>query len=55
MLLLRSRWEATTFDLISARRDDLLRRSDSGHWSIGRRIIYCDQSVLGTPNLAMLI
>jgi 3-phenylpropionate/cinnamic acid dioxygenase small subunit len=54
VLALRSRWDRTEFDLISAQRDDVLRR-DGDSFKIARRIMYCDQSVLGTPNLAIFL
>jgi len=53
LLLLRSRWDAPAFDLISARREDLLRLDDG--FTIARRTIYLDQSTLGTPNLAVFL
>jgi 3-phenylpropionate/cinnamic acid dioxygenase small subunit len=52
LLLVRNRWDNPTFDLVPAEREDLLRRTDAG-WRIGRRTIWLDQSVLGTPNLAV--
>jgi 3-phenylpropionate/cinnamic acid dioxygenase small subunit len=54
VLALRSRWDKSVFDLIPAERDDVLRR-DGSSFKIARRIIYPDQSVLGTPNLAIFL
>jgi 3-phenylpropionate/cinnamic acid dioxygenase small subunit len=54
LLLLRSRWDASTFDVIPAERQDVLRR-DGASFKIASRIIYPDQSVLGTPNLAVFL
>jgi 3-phenylpropionate/cinnamic acid dioxygenase small subunit len=54
LLLLRSRWDASSFDLIPAERRDVLRR-DGESFKIASRIIYPDQSVLGTPNLAIFL
>jgi len=54
LLALRSRWDATEFDQIPMQRDDLIRRTPDG-WRIARRIMYIDQSVLGTPNLAIFL
>lgn len=54
LMLLRSRWDASSFDVISAERQDVLRR-DEESFKIASRIIYVDQSVLGTPNLAVFL
>jgi 3-phenylpropionate/cinnamic acid dioxygenase small subunit len=54
LLALRSRWDRTEFDLIPVERDDVLRR-DGSSFKIARRIMYPDQSVLGTPNLAIFL
>jgi len=54
ILALRSRWDRSEFDLIPAQRDDVLRRHE-GSFKIARRIMYPDQSVLGTPNLAIFL
>jgi 3-phenylpropionate/cinnamic acid dioxygenase small subunit len=53
-LALRSRWDSAAFDLISVQRDDVLRRHADG-FKIARRIMYPDQSVLGTPNLGIFL
>jgi len=54
LLLLRSRWDSPSFDLISCSREDLLRRSGDS-FEIARRKILVDQASLGTPNLAVLL
>jgi 3-phenylpropionate/cinnamic acid dioxygenase small subunit len=54
LLLLRSRWDSSTFDIIPAERQDVVRR-DGASFKIASRIIYPDQSVLGTPNLAIFL
>jgi len=54
LLLTRSRWDATTYDLVSASREDVLRRTD-GAWKLARRTILVDQATLGTPNLAIFL
>jgi 3-phenylpropionate/cinnamic acid dioxygenase small subunit len=54
LLLLRSRWDSPTFDIISCGREDLLRRSGDS-FEIARRRIFVDQGTLGTANLAVLI
>jgi 3-phenylpropionate/cinnamic acid dioxygenase small subunit len=54
ILLRRNRGDAYASDSISARRDDLIRRTDSG-WKLAQRTILMDQAVLGTPNLAVFL
>jgi 3-phenylpropionate/cinnamic acid dioxygenase small subunit len=54
VLALRSRWDRSEFDVIPVERHDVLRR-DGSSFKIARRIIYPDQSVLGTPNLAIFL
>jgi 3-phenylpropionate/cinnamic acid dioxygenase small subunit len=54
LLVYRSRGSSTQHDLISARRDDVLRKVD-GAWRLARRRILVDQSVLGTRNLAIFL
>lgn len=54
LLLLRSRWDSPTFDLVSCSREDLLRRSGDS-FLIARRKILVDQATLGTPNLAIML
>jgi 3-phenylpropionate/cinnamic acid dioxygenase small subunit len=54
LLLLRSRWNQTNLDIVSAERRDLLRRAADG-FVLARRTIYLDQSTLGTANLAVFL
>jgi len=54
LLLTRNRWDAPVFDLLSASREDLLRRTNPG-WKLARRTILVDQATLGTPNLAIFL
>jgi 3-phenylpropionate/cinnamic acid dioxygenase small subunit len=54
VLALRSRWDQPVFDLIPVERHDVLRRHGDS-FKIARRIMYPDQSVLGTPNLAIFL
>lgn len=52
VLALRSVWAKSEFDIVSMERHDVLRR-DEASFKIARRIIYCDQSALETPNLSV--
>lgn len=54
LLIQRSRGDAHQFDTFSARRDDILRRTDNG-WQLARRKVVVDQAVLGLANLAIFI
>ena len=54
ILLLRSRFDAPNFDLLSARREDLLRQVDHGFLLAKRRILV-DQSSLGAAFLSVLL
>ena len=54
LLLRRNRGDAHATDTLSARRDDVLRRTSEG-WKVARRKILLDQSVLGMPNLAVFL
>jgi 3-phenylpropionate/cinnamic acid dioxygenase small subunit len=55
MLVTRSRFSDDHFDLISGERHDVLRLGDDGQFKLARREIILDQSVLGTPNLAIFL
>ena len=61
VLLFRSRGDVREPSLISAGREDLLRRDASctvpsaGHWMLARRTISVDESVLRTQNLAIFL
>ncbi|GAA1698314.1 3-phenylpropionate/cinnamic acid dioxygenase subunit beta [Microcella alkalica] len=54
VLLFRSRGDVNEPSLISAGRDDLLRKVD-GRWMLARRHILVDESVLRTQNLAIFL
>lgn len=55
LLVTRSRGDETQSDLISARRDDVLRKNPDGSFSIVRRSIFADQTVLGIPALPFFL
>jgi 3-phenylpropionate/cinnamic acid dioxygenase small subunit len=52
VLALRSQWTKSEFDIVSMERHDVLRRNETS-FKIARRIIYLDQSALGTSNLSI--
>ncbi|GAA7766869.1 aromatic-ring-hydroxylating dioxygenase [Cupriavidus sp. SHE] len=54
LLITRSRFNFDDFDLISGARHDVLRQSGES-FKLARREILLDQSVLGTPNLAIFL
>jgi 3-phenylpropionate/cinnamic acid dioxygenase small subunit len=54
VLLYRSRGDVREPALISAGREDLLRRAADG-WQLARRLILVDDSVLRTQNLAIFL
>lgn len=54
VLLYRSRGDVREASLISAGREDLLRRNGIG-WQLARRTILVDDSVLRTQNLAIFL
>ncbi len=54
LLVTRSRFNSSEYDLISAERRDLLRE-DRDSFKLARREIILDQAVLGTPNLAIFL
>jgi len=54
LLLLRSRWDNTFFEFVSARRDDVLRRHGDD-LKLVRREIFLDQVVMDSPNLSVLL
>jgi len=54
VLLMRSRGDDASFEQLSGRREDLIRRTAAG-WLLTQRTILLDQSVLGTPNLAIFL
>lgn len=54
ILLLRCRYDEAQPDLLSGRRDDLLRR-DGDTFKLARRTIYFDHATLGVQNLAVYL
>ncbi len=54
LLLTRSRFNQDTFQIMSAERADLIRRTDAG-LRLARREILLDQATLGMPNLAIFL
>jgi 3-phenylpropionate/cinnamic acid dioxygenase small subunit len=54
LLVTRSRFNSSEYDLISAERRDLLRQ-DGESFKLARREIILDQAVIGTPNLAIFL
>lgn len=55
VLLYRSRGDVREAAVISAGREDLLRRGAEGEWLLARRTILVDDSVLRTQNLAIFL
>lgn len=57
VLLFRSRGDVREPALLSAGREDLLRRvgGDDGDWRLARRLIHVDESVLRMQNLAVFL
>ena len=55
VLLFRSRGDVREPSLISAGREDLLRRDAAATWLLARRTIMVDESVLRTQNLAIFL
>jgi 3-phenylpropionate/cinnamic acid dioxygenase small subunit len=53
LLVYRSRGESPQYDLLSADRQDLLRRTPGGGWTIARRLIALDQSTVNSRNLSI--
>jgi len=54
ILLVRNRYQESDLEVLSARRTDVLRRTDAG-FKIARRTILPDQATLGTQNLAVFL
>ncbi|PTQ50857.1 MAG: aromatic-ring-hydroxylating dioxygenase, beta subunit [Hydrogenibacillus schlegelii] len=52
VLVYRSRGDDPTYDILSAERHDVLRRTPEG-WRLASRTIYLDHSVVTTRNLAI--
>lgn len=55
VMLFRSRGDDRPPEIVSAGRDDVLRRSGVGDWQLARREIQVDESVLRTQNLAIFL
>jgi len=55
VLLYRSRGDVREAAVISAGREDLLRRARGGDWLLARRTIMVDDAVLRTQNLAIFL
>ena len=53
-LLLRNRWDLPTYDFVSVKRVDILRRNEDS-FKLAKREIFVDQVSLGTSNLAILL
>lgn len=54
MLLVRNRYQESQMELVSARRTDVIRRTDDG-FKIAKRTIFVDQATIGTQNLAIFL
>ena len=54
LLVTRSRFNSSDYDLISAERRDLLRQEGES-FKLARREIIVDQAVIGTPNFAIFL
>ncbi len=52
VLIYRTRGDVPSHDLLSAVREDVLRKVD-GQWRLASRTVYLDHSVITTPNLAI--
>jgi 3-phenylpropionate/cinnamic acid dioxygenase small subunit len=47
LLVLRNRFDAPTYDMVTAKREDLIRRDDDGTCKLARRLVLLDQTALG--------
>jgi len=47
ILVLRNRFDAPTYDVLTAKREDVIRRDDDGTCKLARRIVLVDQAALG--------
>jgi len=54
LMMSRNRFDAASFDWVTAERRDLIRRT-AGGLKLARREIIVDQAVLGTPNFAIFL
>jgi 3-phenylpropionate/cinnamic acid dioxygenase small subunit len=54
LLVTRSRGDSNKFQLLSGKRQDLLRKTANG-WQLFQRVVLLDQSVLETPNFGIFL
>jgi 3-phenylpropionate/cinnamic acid dioxygenase small subunit len=54
ILLVRNRYDHPRSDLVSAERQDVVRRTADG-FRLAERYVFVDQATLGTPNLAVFL
>jgi 3-phenylpropionate/cinnamic acid dioxygenase small subunit len=54
LLLYRTRGDVPAFDLLSAEREDVLRRVE-GRWRLAKRTVYLDQSTVLTHNIGFFL
>jgi 3-phenylpropionate/cinnamic acid dioxygenase small subunit len=54
LLVTRNRGDTPGFQLLAARRHDLVRRTPEG-WRLSQRVILLDETVLATPNLGIFL
>jgi ethylbenzene dioxygenase beta subunit len=54
VLLLRNRFGASQYEMISAQRDDVWRRVGD-QWRLARRIVLLDQANLGVSNMSIFL
>jgi len=47
LLVLRNRFDAPTYDMLTAKREDVIRRDDEGTCKLARRRVLVDQTALG--------
>jgi len=47
LVLLRNRFDAAAYDMLSAKREDIIRRDDGGTCKLASRLILVDQTALG--------
>jgi 3-phenylpropionate/cinnamic acid dioxygenase small subunit len=47
LLVLRNRFDAPTYDMLTAKREDIIRRDDGGTCKLARRLVLLDQTALG--------
>lgn len=55
LMMTRNRFSDDGVDVISCERRDIIRREERGAFKLARREVLLDQSVLGTPNLAVFL